>query len=191
MTFNATEIIVCSLGEIIRFRRKNCYIDLMLENYKNMAELRGDTAEYNVEYGGKVITLRWGIRNKIKKVRGMVIGNNICIESEVHYFINNCYNVEYINDFIAVVTLKFLSKELRERLCYILSSNIGVPMRCIYDNVKDSVLAFEVSENNTNIDDSIKVCLNNIFKNQGISVGKTEKKRVETGVEYYVTLAVV
>ena len=191
MTFNATEIIVCSLGEIIRFRRKNCYIDLMLDSFKNIADLKGDTAEYCVEHNNKTIVLKWAIRKKIKKVRGIVFGNNICIESEVHYFRNGNYSVEYVNDFIAIVKLNFLSKELRERMCYILGSNIGIPVRCKYDNVKDSVLAFEIPRGSDNIDKEIMICLNNILKTQDISVAKTEKKKSDSGVEYYVTLAVV
>ena len=76
-------------------------------------------------------------------------------------------------------------------MCYILGSNIGIPVRCKYDNVKDSVLAFEIPRGSDNIDKEIMICLNNILKTQDISVAKTEKKKSDSGVEYYVTLAVV
>lgn len=192
MTFKATEVIDCVyFGKIIRFRRKNSYIDLKLSTFEAIANLNGAIAIYKVEYKGDVVTLIWEVRKKLKRERGIILGNNICIEREVNYFNSGSYKIEYINDVIAIVTLRFLSKEMRERLCYILSANVGIPIKCIYTGIKDSVFAFETNDYNSEIDQRLNICLKNILKSQNIGIDKTDKKKGANGTAYYVTLAVV
>lgn len=193
MKFRATEIISSNIGDILRFRRKNSYIDITRSYFESIAELNGATASYTLDYKNKAISLIWEVRKNIKRKRGIVVGNNICTEAEVDYFNSGSYTIEYINDTLAIVSLKFLNKDVRERLCYILSSNVGIPVNCIYSGVKDSVFAFEISKYSYDkeTDNKLCTCLKNVLKGQNINVDKVDKTNGVNGIEYYVTLAVV
>ena len=193
MTFKATEIISSNIGDILRFRCKNSYIDIELSYFKAIAELNSDMMYYTIKYGNGVISLKWELRKGIKRKRGILVGNNICTEAEVSYFNSGSYTIEYTNDNLAIVSLKFLNKDVRERLCYILSANVGIPINCIYTGVKDSEFAFEISKYNysKDIENKIGTCLRNVFKGQSIAIDNIEKENGVNGIEYHVTLAVV
>ena len=66
MKFRATEIISSNIGDILRFRRKNSYIDIKLSYFEAIAELNGATASYVLEYKNKTISLIWEVRKNIK-----------------------------------------------------------------------------------------------------------------------------
>ena len=196
MTFNATALISHAVGEIVRFTRKNSFIDLPVQYFKGIADFEGDKAVYRQPIGNNdYLVLSWAVRKPLKKLRGMTYGNMICTEKDLPYYQSDCVKLTMVNDNICITTLNFLNEIIRERLCLLLKSNIGVEFQN-KSSKKDNVLSVSMTGNFkqkyiTEISNTISAYLTNILRDRGMTVHSIAIENYSTEVVYNITLAVI
>jgi len=193
MTFNATTVIKSLCGDVIRFKRKNSYIDISASVFKQLAVLDGSVAVFSTQFQTDKVILKWNTRKKLSVSKGVYYNGILCLPQDTVYFESNRITTVRVADNIIICTKVIMTSTLQDNIVEIIRTNMGVSAFKMTDsdNSSNSVsFRCRISGNKAEFESSLRNMLNVQLKRCDLRVKTISSQQMGINSVYKITFEV-
>lgn len=193
MTFNATTVIKSLCGDVIRFKRKNSYIDISASVFKQLAVLDGSVAVFSTQFQTDKVILKWNTRKKLSVSKGVYYNGILCLPQDIVYFESNRITTVRVADNIIICTKVIMTSTLQDNIVEIIRTNMGVSAFKMTDsdNSSNSVsFRCRISGNKAEFESSLRNMLNVQLKRCDLRVKTISSQQMGINSVYKITFEV-
>ena len=193
MTFNATTVIKSLCGDVIRFKRKNSYIDISASVFKQLAVLNGSIAVFMIQFQSDKVILKWNTRKKLTVAKGVYYNGILCLPQDTVYFESDRVSSVRVTDDIVICTKTVMTPALQDSIVALIRTNMGVSVFKLTDsdNSSNSVsFRCRLSDNKAEFESSLRNMLNLQLRHCNLYVRTINSQQMGIDLIYKITFEV-
>lgn len=194
MTFNATTLTKSLIGDMLRFKRKNSYIDIPLKVFEQIATINGGYAIYTCSVGSsESLILRWNVRKQLIRGSGTFYNGMFCLVQDIPYLQQGRISETVVND-IKILTKLAITPKMQDDIISIIRTNFDIIVYKV--NESGSPASNTVSFSTRGITDKsnfelqLRSLLNSQLRNCNLFVKDISSKSVGTSLIYRITFEI-